>query len=81
MNVTPEALLEAMCEDASPRKAQTLRLLYSICQEQQERGSPDYSIATIGKLSAERGGAVTCGDPQQARRRLSSVDSGVCQVR
>lgn len=56
MNVTPEALLESMCEYASLRKAQTLRLLFSICQEQQERGSPDYSVATIGKLSAERGG-------------------------
>lgn len=56
MSTNPEILLEAMCENASLRKAQTLRLLYSICQEQQDRGSTDYSIATIGKLSAERGG-------------------------
>lgn len=56
MSTNPETLLEAMCENASLRKAQTLRLIYAICLEQQDRGSADYSIATIGKLSAERGG-------------------------
>lgn len=50
------ALLEALCADTDPRKARSLRLIHSICVEQQDRGSNDYSIATIGRLSADRGG-------------------------
>lgn len=56
MTTSPETLLESMCEGASPRKAQSLRLIFAICQEQHDRGSADYSVATIGKISAERGG-------------------------
>lgn len=52
----PQLLLDALCKDADPRKANSLRLIYSICQEQRDRGSADYSIATIGRLSADRGG-------------------------
>lgn len=50
------ALLEALCAEADPRKASSLRLIHAICVEQRDRGSADYSIATIGRLSAERGG-------------------------
>lgn len=52
----PEALLEALCAHADPRKARSLRLIHAVCVEQQDRGSIDYSIATIGRLSADRGG-------------------------
>ena len=41
---------------ADPRKARSLRLIHAVCVEQQDRGSNDYSIATIGRLSADRGG-------------------------
>lgn len=51
-----EALLEALCAGADPRKASSLRLIHAICMEQQDRGSADYSVATIGRLSADRGG-------------------------
>jgi hypothetical protein len=51
-----QALLDALCADADPRKARSLRLIHAICLEQQDRGSTDYSIATIGRLSADRGG-------------------------
>ena len=51
-----EALLHALCADADPRKVRSLRLIHAICVEQRDRGSDDYSIATIGRLSAERGG-------------------------
>ena len=37
-------------------RSRSLRLINAICVEQVERGSDDYSIATIGRLSAERGG-------------------------
>jgi hypothetical protein len=52
----PKALLEALCAHADPRKARSLRLIHSVCVEQQDRGSTDYSIATIGRLSTDRGG-------------------------
>jgi hypothetical protein len=55
-NYSMKALLEALCADADPRKERSLRLIYAICEEQLDRGSEDYSVATIGRLSAERGG-------------------------
>jgi hypothetical protein len=58
-NENPKALLEALSADADPRKMRSLRLIYAICEEQRDRGSKDYSIATIGRLSAERGGPAT----------------------
>jgi hypothetical protein len=58
MNVSEEskALLEALCVKADPRKARSLRLIHAVCEEQRDRGSTDYSIVTIGRLSAELGG-------------------------
>jgi hypothetical protein len=52
----PKALLEALCAHADPRKMRSLRLIYAICEEQRDRGSKDYSVATVGRLSVERGG-------------------------
>jgi hypothetical protein len=51
-----EILLKQLCIDAHPRTEASLRLIYEICQEQAERGSQDFSVTTVGKLSAERGG-------------------------
>src|ERR1700680_5072256 len=56
LNESPKALLEALCAGADPRKTRSLHLIYAICEEQRDRGSKDYSVATIGRLSAERGG-------------------------
>jgi len=53
---SPKALMQALCAHADPRKTRSLRLIYAICEEQRDRGSKDYSVATIGRLSAERGG-------------------------
>ena len=58
-NQSTKALLEALCARADPRKIRSLRLIYAICEEQVDRGSKDYSVATIGRLSAERGGPAT----------------------
>lgn len=55
-NREADALLHGLCANADPRKVRSLRLIHAICVEQTERGSDDYSIATIGRLSAERGG-------------------------
>jgi|SRR5471032_1680739 hypothetical protein len=56
MKVNPTALIDELCGAATSRKAQSLRLVFAICEEQTERGSRDYSIATIGRISSERGG-------------------------
>lgn len=52
----PTQFLEALCEGVHPRTETSLRLIFAICREQEDRGSADYSVATIGRLSAERGG-------------------------
>lgn len=54
--MAPNDLLEAFCNGAHPRKQQSLRLIYRLCEEQHDRGSSDFSIATIGRLSAAVGG-------------------------
>lgn len=56
MATDPKLLLEEMCRNANPRKERSLRLIYSICEEQHERGSKDFSVATVGRLSGDRGG-------------------------
>lgn len=56
MKIDPNLFLAELCKHASPKKAQSLQLIYTICTEQATRGSRDYSIATIGALSRERGG-------------------------
>ena len=56
MTIDPNLFLAELCKQATPRKAQSLQLIYTICNEQATRGSRDYSIATIGALSSARGG-------------------------
>ena len=55
-SIDPKTLLEQLCNNAHPRKVASLRLIYSLCEEQHERGSRDFSIATIGRLSQTEGG-------------------------
>lgn len=54
----PEEVLEHLKAKSNPRKAKNLDILHAVCKEQHERGSRDFSVATIGRLSAERGGPV-----------------------
>lgn len=54
--VIPKDLLEELCKNAHPRKQQSLKLIYRLCEEQHDRGSSDFSIATIGRLSEAAGG-------------------------
>ncbi|MGA4313680.1 gamma-mobile-trio protein GmtX [Ralstonia nicotianae] len=56
MKIDPLNLLAEMEKNASARKAVSLRLLATICEEQNERGSRDFSVATIGRISSDRGG-------------------------
>ncbi|MDP1654925.1 MAG: gamma-mobile-trio protein GmtX [Hylemonella sp.] len=52
----PDDLLEQLKKTASPRKQKTLDLIHEVCREQYERGSKDFSVATIARIAADRGG-------------------------
>lgn len=51
-----EQFFENLMNDASSRKQASLRIINNICNEQILRNSPDFSIATIGKISKLQGG-------------------------
>ena len=52
----PTELLEQLKKTASPRKQRTLDIIFDVCKEQYERGSKDFSVATIARLTEGRGG-------------------------
>lgn len=54
----PDELLEQLKASATPRKAKNLDIIHAVCREQHERGSSDFSVATISKIAQERGGPV-----------------------
>ncbi len=54
----PDELLEQLKANANPRKQKNLDLIHAVCREQFERGSRDFSVATISKIAQERGGPV-----------------------
>ena len=52
----PDELIEQLKKTALPRKQKTLDLIYDVCREQYERGSRDFSVATIARIAEARGG-------------------------
>lgn len=54
----PDELLKQLKANATPRKAKNLDIIHAVCREQHERGSSDFSVATISKIAQERGGPV-----------------------
>lgn len=54
--LSPDEVLAALKHDATPRTQRSLDLLHTLCREQHQNGSRDFSVATMGRLSAERGG-------------------------
>jgi hypothetical protein len=54
----PEELLEQLKASANPRKQKNLEVINAVCREQYERGSKDFSVATISRLSQKLGGPV-----------------------
>src|ERR1700730_14704669 len=75
-----KALLEALCAHADPRKTRSLHLIYAICEEQRDRGSKDYSVATIGRLSAERGGPAAGALRNKTGEAYRAVINGVAEA-
>jgi len=54
--MTLDEQLEKLMLESTAKTGKSLQLLSDICKEQYERGSLDFSIATIGRLSEEVGG-------------------------
>lgn len=52
----PDEYLEELKKRANARKRRSLETLHEVCREQHERGSKDFGIAVIARLSTERGG-------------------------
>lgn len=52
----PADLLEQLKTNANTRKQKNLDLIHAVCREQYERGSKDFSVATISRIAQERGG-------------------------
>ena len=52
----PDDFLDHLQETATPRKRKTLDLIHEVCREQYERGSRDFSVASIARIAADRGG-------------------------
>lgn len=55
----PDDLLEQIKANANTRKQKNLDLIHAVCREQYERGSKDFSVATISRIAQERGGPAT----------------------
>lgn len=63
--MNPVALLDLLKAKSNARKQRSLAILNEVCKEQAEGGSRDFSVATIGRLSAERSGP----SPQTIRNK------------
>jgi len=54
--VPPEQVLGALKNDARPQKRRALDVVNAVCAELHKIGGRDFSVATIGRLSEQRGG-------------------------
>ena len=54
----PDELLEQLKSTATSRKAKNLDIIHAVCREQYDRGSKDFTVATISRIAQERGGPV-----------------------
>ena len=68
-----EAIIKAASDGANRRVLSNIEIIVGICREQEKRGSTDFSIATIGMLSDERGGIKEQSIRNDKHRRFSSI--------
>ncbi len=54
--MNPDDVYASLVENAGTRKKRNLEIIHAVCREQFERGSKDFSVATVSRLSVERGG-------------------------
>ncbi|EGU31131.1 hypothetical protein VII00023_20065, partial [Vibrio ichthyoenteri ATCC 700023] len=54
-NLSPELVLTQLKRKASSRIQNSLDAVFTICQEQQDRGLNDFSYSTVARLGKGRG--------------------------
>jgi hypothetical protein len=54
--VDPNQLFESLASNARPQKRLNLKIIHDVCAELHRLGSKDFSLATVGRMSQERGG-------------------------
>lgn len=66
--VDPNQLFVALTASARPQKRHNLEVTHQVCAELHRLGSKDFSLATVGRMSEERGG--------MSQRALYNATSG-----
>lgn len=54
--IDPSQVLAALSSGVRPQKRQNLEIIHQVCTELHRLGSRDFSMATVGRMSEERGG-------------------------
>jgi hypothetical protein len=55
-SIDPNHLFETLKAGARPQKKQNLEIMHQVCAQLHRLGSKDFSLATVGRMSEERGG-------------------------
>lgn len=66
--IDPAQICTELSADARPQKRANLEIIHKVCEELSRLGSSDFSLATVGRMSEERGGI--------SRRALYNSASG-----
>lgn len=82
-NIEPNEVLAALTERARTQKRNNLTIVHQICSELHRLGSKDFSLATVGRMSEERGGMsqrafynATSGDFKTLIRAWANFSTG-----
>ena len=59
MNHEPNELCKKLKQNSTSKTVKSITIIHNVCTEQAERGSNDFSIATIGRLSEAAHGPKT----------------------
>lgn len=54
--IHPDEVLKSLKKGARPQKQRNLDIIHQVCAELHRLGSRDFSLATVGRMSEERGG-------------------------
>lgn len=54
--IDPAKIFTELSADARPQKRANLEIVHKVCEELSRLGSADFSLATVGRMSEERGG-------------------------
>lgn len=55
-NIHPDEFVEEISQNISTRKKRSIEILHKICKDQHDRGSKDFSIPTISRISVNENG-------------------------